>query len=142
MLVGGNDLPQRGGTELHAGVFLYHLGDHGLEGADLALQVFSSCFRPGEAQTKLEILLIANENICLRSKLPESGAKLFLPPLPEGSPVVKVETHHRSVGFGSPDHLQAACCSLRAHGGNQAAQVQDSHALLPENALQIEVRRA
>ena len=68
--------------------------------------------------------------------------KLRLPALPEGGAVVHVEADAPAVGPGALRQLQAGLARLGRHGGEQAGHVDDLHALVLEDALQIIVLRA
>mgnify|MGYP006911565787 CR=1 FL=1 len=64
-------------------------------------------FRAGNAKGKLEVLLVADENIRQRSDVLEGFVQLRFTPLPERGAVVKVEGHARAVALRLPRQLRA-----------------------------------
>lgn len=133
MLIGADDLAQGGGEYLGIAVLALHLPDHRFKAVDLAGQVPAAGFRAGETQAQLEVLLIAHQHVGRRGDLVEGLPQFLLTALPEGGPVVEVEAHQGAVLLGCPGQLQAAPGGLRAHGGDEAGDVQDRHSLLPED---------
>ena len=67
--------------------------------------------------------------------------QFLLAAFPEGRSVVQVETDQGPVCLRRFDRLQAAFRRLGAHGSDQAGQVQDADALLPEDLFHVKVFR-
>ena len=139
MLIGGDHLAQCGGVGPGVGVLGADLVDHALEAVDLAAQLLAARLGTGKAQAQLEVLLVADEDVRHRRDLVEGLPKLRLPTGPEGGPVVEVEADQGAVLFGRLGELQTALGGLGAHGRNEAGQVQNAHALLAKDAVEVEI---
>ena len=139
MLVGRDDLPQRGGKHLCVRVFFLHLRDHGFERFDFRAEVFAARLGAFEAEAELEVLLVADEHIGQRCKFAECLGEFFLTSLPEGRAVIEVEGDERAVLLRGLCQRKAAFGRLMAHGGDQAGQVENADALLPENTLDVKI---
>ena len=142
MLVGGDHLTKGGGVSPGVGVLGPDLVDHGLEPVDLARELLAARLGTGEAQTELEVLLVADEDVTYGRDLVEGLRELRLPTGPEGGPVVEVEADQGAVPLGHLGELQAALGGLGAHGRDEAGEVQDAYALLAEDAIEVEVTGA
>ena len=65
--------------------------------------------------------------------------ELLLAALPEGGAVIQVEGDARAVLLRGAGDLQAETAGFGAQRRDQAGQVHDLHALLPEDAVEVEV---
>ena len=139
MLVGRDDLPQRRGKHPRVRILFLHLRDHALERFNLGGQIFSARFGALEAEAKLEILLVADEHVGQRRDLTERLGEFLLTAFPERGAVVKVEGDERTVLLRGLCQRKAALRCLMAHSRDEAGQVQDSDALLTEDALHVKI---
>ena len=141
MFVGGDDLAEGGAAHLRVRVLLHDLRDHRLEGLDLGREVLAAGLGSLEAEAELEVLLVADEDVGHAGDLVERLAELGLASLPEGGAVVEVEGDERAVLLGGLGDREAALGRLGAHGGDEAGEVEDLHAFLAEDALDVVVLR-
>ena len=139
VLVCRNDLTKRCGKHLRVRILFLHLRDHALERFNLGGQIFSARFGALEAEAKLEILLVADEHIGQRCKFAECLGEFLLTAFPERGAVVKVEGDERTVLLRGLCQRKAALRCLMAHSRDEAGQVQDSDALLTEDALHVKI---
>ncbi len=139
MLVHADHLPQRRGEHRRIRVGLLDPADHFLEPVHLGRQTLAARLRPLDAQTQLEILLVAHKDIGHAGNLREDRPQFLFPALPERRPVVQVKGNACAVLLRRTGQFEAEGARLGRKRAHQAGQVHDLHPLLAENPVQIEV---
>ena len=139
--VGVHHLAQGVGEDAHAGKLPARGPDHTLESLDLPRQVAPAGRRPLDAETELEVLLVADEDVRRRRDLGEGAPQLRLAPLPEGGAVVQVEADAAPGRLGPARELQTALARLGRQGGEEPREMHDLHALRHEDAVEVEIGR-
>ena len=91
VLVRVHDLAKRRREDLRVREFLLYAADHAFKAVDLRRDVLAARLRPFDAEAKLEVLFVADENVGNGGDLREYLAQFLFSSLPERRAVVKVE---------------------------------------------------
>ena len=87
----------------------------------------------------MEIFFVADEHVGQRCKFAECLGKRILAAFPERRAVIEIERNERTVLLRGLCQRKAALRCLMAHSRDEAGQVQDSDALLTEDALHVKI---
>jgi len=137
--VGVVDLAEGGGEHLSSGILCADTADHLLEAVDLGSDVFASGLRALDAETKLEVFLIADQDVRKGANLAKNSPELLLATNPERRPVVEVETDRGAIFLGFASYLKAEPAGVRTQGGDKAGKMDYLDTFLPEYPIKIEI---
>ena len=118
---------------------LLDAADHPFEPIDLGFDALAAGFGAFDAQTQLEILLIADKDVGDRGDFGEVLAQFRLATFPERGAIVQVEGDAGVVLLGKAGQLQTELAGLGRQSTDQTGQMDDLDALFAKDPFQIKV---
>ena len=100
VVIGADHLTKRGGKSIRVGISGLNAFDHFFEIFDFSGNIFAAGFRAFDFQAKLEVLFIANKNICQTGDFSKNSTEFFFAAHPEGSAIVEIKRNPGAVLLG------------------------------------------
>ncbi len=113
--------------------------DHFLESVNFGGNIFASGFGAFDAQTKLVIFFVADQNIRYGSNLGKYLVQFLFAAFPERSPVVQIERNAGAVFFGHAGKFQAEFAGILRQSAYQAREMYNLYAFLSKNPVEIKI---